>query len=73
MYQAIYKCRLCGEEFVENETKKGKVQTINIPFLINEDIRQVKFPINIFENTTHYCEDGSVGFSEFQGFKKVED
>lgn len=73
MYQAVYKCRLCGEEFRENETKESKIQTINIPFSINENIKHTEFPINIFKHTIHYCKDGSIGFSEFQGFKKVED
>lgn len=69
MYKAVYKCRLCEETF-----SCGKIHKEN------EAIKKIaKFSITIplfphdKGNTAHGCKDGSIGFSDFQGFKKVEE
>ncbi len=71
MYQAIYKCRLCGEKFrIKNDklykekvaVKKIWKLSINIPYTTND----IEFEI-------HRCQDGSLGLADFQGFKKSEE
>lgn len=71
MYQAVYKCRLCGEEFkgcVTGNENIAMVETINAASGIKST--QPLAP-RIIEY--HYCKDGSYGIADFQGFKKVED
>ena len=72
-YRAIYKCRLCGEEF-ENVTPTSRyihyqnmVNSISIPqFRINSSMPRM-------EDYMHDCKDGSHGYIEHIGFRKVED
>lgn len=69
MYQAVYKCRLCGETFScgkmykENEVIKKIVRISIITPLFPHDNG----------STAHGCKDGSLGFADFQGFKKIEE
>jgi hypothetical protein len=53
MYQAVYKCRLCGETKAENRDLKSKEAAV---------IRLGMTP----KNPMHDCEDGSVGLMELQ-------
>lgn len=73
MYQAVYKCRLCGEEFKDCTTGEEIAQAANIALAVVGNTNHVKCARNIYKNTTHYCQDGSFGFADFQGFKKTED
>ncbi len=68
MYQAIYKCRLCGEEFQIGKlyTEKGVLKkvarlSVIIPFVPSDR-----------GYTAHYCQKGCFGIADFQGFKKSE-
>lgn len=68
MYQAIYKCRMCGETFPAGKLYKEKAAVrkiwdleMNIPYWLSS----IEFDI-------HYCQDGSFGLADFMGFKKVE-
>lgn len=71
-YRAIYKCRLCGEEF-ENVTPTSRyihyqnmVNSISMPqYGINASMPSIK-------NSMHDCKDGSHGYIELIGFRKVE-
>ena len=58
MYQSVYKCRLCGEVFGHFTFSKAQAQEV-----LNENCH------NAWEE--HKCSDGSIGFADFQGFKKV--
>ena len=72
-YRAIYKCRLCGEEF-ENATPTSRyihyqnmVNSISMPQCgINTSMPSI-------ENYMHDCKDGSHGYIELIGFRKVEE
>ncbi len=71
MYQAIYKCRLCGEEFSDYETEE------NFAKLATESLTVANSTIAIagcamYMRTIHKCKDGSFGLADFQGFKKSE-
>jgi hypothetical protein len=67
MYQAIYKCRLCGEEIKGNSG-------IYPSYYCNVPQMNVNNNIEYFPKTgIHDCKDGSMGVMDFQGFKKVGD
>lgn len=72
-YRAIYKCRMCGEEYSDSliseyESEKcfekfEKGKSIYHSISGRNDIPKVK---------VHICKDDSLGFSDFIGFRKVE-
>lgn len=71
MFDAIYKCRLCGEEFVECSTSGEEG---NRSFVMKIMCRAVdlKEPEEIMEPTIYTCRpcrDGSYGVADFLGFK----
>lgn len=74
MYQAIYKCRLC-REIIEDKILRqpdGANRIMrNMVFENDKLLRSEPHPINKCD--CHYCKDGSLGFVDFQGFKKVEE
>lgn len=72
-YRAIYKCRLCGEEFKYCQTGEEIAQTANMVLTVYGHAKHIKGARDIYKNVNHYCKDGSFGFADFQGFKKVED
>ena len=72
-YKAIYKCRLCGEEFEDFTTGEELAQAINMALAVCGNTNHVKCARNLYKNTMHYCKDGSFGFADFQGFKKVSE
>lgn len=72
-YRAIYKCRLCGEEFEDCVTGEELAQVINIALVVLGHTQHVKIQRNLYQHATHFCKDGSFGFADFQGFKKFED
>lgn len=75
MYQAVYKCRLCSEKFSdEHYTEDENVAAaVAVALSVNENSQHVRFPYTFHKYRMHYCKDGSYGFSDFQGFKKVEE
>ena len=71
-YRAIYKCRLCGEE-IENTKSTSRyiryqnmVNSVTIP----QFTENVKMPR--MEDYMHDCKDGSHGYIELIGFRKME-
>lgn len=70
-FKAIYKCRLCGETFEDCTTEEELAQAINMALVVCGNTNHVKCARNLYKNTMHYCKDGSFGFADFQGFKKV--
>lgn len=75
MYQAIYKCGLCGAVFCDKKNKARRIED----FTITNMLAQMEQTVLLEKkNHTglhrfHNRKDGSCGFSDFQGFKKVED
>lgn len=58
MYQAVYKCRLCGEV-----TQEGHYENLT-------SIESVK---NLQRHgTVHICSDESIGIMDLQGFKNID-
>ncbi|MFA5715110.1 MAG: hypothetical protein WC998_05195 [Candidatus Paceibacterota bacterium] len=69
-YQAIHKCRLCGENVLGGIT--GERTASVCAFEASHGRRyETSFAPRITE--THICKDGSMGITDFQGFKKVGD
>lgn len=75
MYQAIYKCRLCGEKFFDEKIKSEKTEDFSITNILAqmEQTVLIEKPNRADLHRLHNCKDGSCGFSDFQGFKKVDD
>ena len=72
-YRAIYKCRLCGEEFESGTTTSTDVVIKNMLNVTTGcGIKQyIGNPVT--ETYMHSCKDGSMGLSDFLGFRKVEE
>ena len=66
-YRAIYKCRMCGEEYETHNTFNDEVDTQT--YMANMCIQRKKHNLP-FEH--HVCKDGSFGLSDFIGIRKVE-
>ena len=71
-YRAIYKCRLCGEEF-----ERGAIPSVDaaIENMVNITYGYMtdKYSkgMQVKERFMHSCKDGSLGLSDFLGFKEV--
>lgn len=71
-YEAIYKCRLCGEEFCDNAAvEENLAEAISMSLVVNGHTQHVKCQRNLYRHAVHYCKDGSVGFADFQGFRRL--
>lgn len=75
MYQAVYKCRLCGENFFDKKIKAKRIDDFVITNTLAqmEQIVLVGKPNHADLHRLHNCKDDSCGFSDFQGFKKLEE
>lgn len=73
-YECLYKCRLCGQVFVNCGTVSEKVAEQST---LNEVLRASGMSPMWKENDAltmyemHRCADGSFGVSEFQGTRKA--
>lgn len=72
-YRAIYKCRLCGEEFEDARMGKDIAYMGAAVLTVKEHFKPEGCAIGIHRHNVHHCDDGSYGFSDFVGFRKVED
>lgn len=72
MYHAIYKCRLCGEEFSEGNTGEEIARDTTI-LLAMRNSTAGALSSTTFTRTKHNCKDGSFGLADFLGFRKVEE
>lgn len=73
MYQAVYKCRLCGELSYDTKNKAREIWDFEITNMLAQAEQTVFIgrPNHTDLHRLHNCKDGSCGFSDFQGFKKV--
>lgn len=69
-YRAIYKCRLCGEEFEDGGTGDIIAMACTVALTVKDYVRCER---NLHRHMPHHCKDGSYGFADFCGFRKVED
>ncbi len=66
-YRAIYKCRMCGEEYESCHMFNDEVESQAYMKMMCIQRDRYNLP---FEH--HVCKDGSFGFSDFIGMRKVE-
>lgn len=73
MYQAIYRCRLCGE-IIENEilTQPHVAYRIMRKLIYENEESLGNEPHPVHRHDFHNCKDGSFGYMDFQGFRKTE-
>lgn len=66
-YQAIYKCRLCGEEYGSARTS-AKIARSETAMIVVDGLGIYGTRLH----SMHNCNDGSYGMADFQGFRKVD-
>ena len=69
-YYAIYKCRLCGEKFIQYITEKEKAEAHITELTVG--LRSISLPL-LTETVPHGCignYSGSMGVADFLGWKK---
>ena len=72
-YRAIYKCRLCGEEFEDGRTSAENAQIITCMLGFEPNYKHEKLNLHGYRNICHFCNNGSYGFADFCGFSKMEE
>lgn len=75
MYQAVYKCRLCGKEILDKKIKIRKIEDFTITNILAQKEQTVFYekPNNVDLHRMHDCADSSLGFADFLGFRKTEE
>lgn len=72
-YKAIYKCRLCGEEIVDCITSEYIADRC-VENLIHKDTYYSYDDHTYVQRfAMHNCDDGSFGFADFQGMRKINE
>lgn len=75
-YRAIYKCRLCGEEYADSLISEHEAEKCFEKFEKGKSIyRSISGRNDIPKVKVHICndgKDGSFGLSDFIGMRKVE-
>lgn len=72
-YRAIYKCRLCGEEFEDGKIGEDIARMGVSVLTVKEHFKPKGCAIGIHRHNVHHCSDGSYGFSNLVGFRKVRE
>lgn len=72
-YRAIYKCRLCGEEFESAVTESVDIAIKHILIVTAGYKTSEYIGTPVTELSMHSCKDGSMGLADFLGFRKVGD
>ena len=70
-YRAIYKCRLCGEEDCSIVTGNKK-HVIQSTLIVSMDEEYLEGDIPLSLRHIHNCKDGSLGLSDFQGWRTTD-
>lgn len=70
-YRATYKCRLCGEAFQNAIIGEAVAQVMTLELATVGNTQNIKCNRDLHKHEIHYCDDGSFGFADFQGFKKI--
>ena len=72
-YVATYKCRLCGETYIGAETGNEKIaETGVITLSASPQYYPYGSGIGVYRHDIHHCANGSIGFGDFCGFKKIK-
>lgn len=72
-YRAIYKCRMCGAEYADSLISEYEAEKCFEKFEKGKSIyRSISGRNDIPKVKVHICKDGSLGFADFIGMRKVE-
>lgn len=72
-YRAIYKCRLCGEEFESAVTTRENIAMKHMVIVTTGYKSTENIGTPVTETSMHSCKDGSMGLADFLGFRKAID
>lgn len=72
-YNAIYKCRLCGEEFESGKTGEDIAAAATILMASVGNTKKLTKTGAINKKCCHFCENGSYGIADFMGFRKDDE
>ena len=70
-YRAIYKCRLCGEEFVSAVTGNADIAIKHMVIVTSGYNPTEYIGAPITEKIMHSCKGGAMGLADFLGSRKV--
>lgn len=74
IYKAIYKCRLCGKAFMGEVTGNETVARDAVIGVVTcGEFYPERCGIGLHRYYPHWCDDGSFGMADFQGFRKEEE
>lgn len=71
-FRAIYKCRMCGEEYSDAVTGEMVAMALTVALTVKDNTENVRYNGKLHRHGIHECKDGSFGYSDFIGFRKVE-
>lgn len=71
-FRAIYKCRMCGEEYSDAVTGEMVAMALTVALTVKDSTENVRYNGKLHRHGIHECKDGSFGFSDFIGMRKVE-
>ena len=71
-YRAIYKCRMCGEEYSDAVTGEMVAMALTVALTVKDSTENVRYNGKLHRHEIHECKDGSFGYSDFIGFRKVK-
>lgn len=70
-YREIYKCRMCGEEYLDVVTEEMVAMALTVALTANESTKNVGCKEKLYRHGIHECKDGSFELSDFIGMRKV--
>lgn len=71
-YKATYKCRLCGEEIPSGVVTNNRALAAGTATALVEGV-DIDDPLAPVMQKVHYCENGGIGISDFQGWRLNND
>ena len=70
-YRAIYKCRMCGEEYLDAVTGETVAMALTVALTVEDNTGNTRYNGKLYRHGIHECKDGSFGYSDFIGMRKV--
>ena len=74
VYNQIYKCRKCGEEFCPVTTRGFEEASVSMTNFIERanGATNIYRPLSPTLYVRHYCKNGNIGVADFIGYEKQE-
>lgn len=71
-YRATYKCRLCGKEIITVFVATNRALAAETATALVEGV-DIDDPLAPVMQKVHYCDNGGIGISDFQGWRLNND